>query len=229
MSGAREIAEAVSAWMACGLAAVAGCLLAGYAVALAVGAARRWRRAQCAAALALAAGWSLYVGGAKPARGLSISWDEGLHDAGSAVSADDPNALTVRWTFDSWVPPLSTVTLYACPPGGSNAVEIADAPMTNLSITVLMAAAATNYAYLVTHSYVPAPSVVTNGVYRIDCFANASRTWVPKGVTAYGVAEGADGVAIRIPISYDTNAVPPTLGEDADLSTIANGLEETND
>ncbi len=214
MTGLREIAEAVNAWMVCGLAAAAGCLAVGYAALLAVGACRAWRRTPAAAALALAAAWTLYVGGTKPVR-LSVTWDEGLHDAGSSVSTNDACEVTIRWTYEQWIPPVSTVTVSAMPIGSTNLAEVASAPIADLAVTARMDMAATNYAYLVTHSYVPEPAVRTNGVYHIDCFDTTNRVWVPRGVVIT-----RDGV----PVSYDPDAEPPTL-DAATQELIVNALE----
>lgn len=147
---------------------------------------------------------SIMVGGTKtPIPEVLISWDEGLYDAGSEVDTNDLNRITFRWRYDPWIPPISTVTVSALPIGSSNSFEVASASITNFELTASMETEATNYAYLVTHSYTPDPAVKTNGVYHIDCFDTTNRTWVPKGVVVM-----KDGR----PVSYETNAVPPTLG-----------------
>ena len=198
----RELADTIQFYVlascAIGFAAIAVVVF----VRLAYGAWCAWRLLPHAAALALLAAWSLYVGGVKPPKAY-ISWDEGLYDAGSEVDTNDLNRITFRWRYDSWIPPISTVTVSALPIGSSNSFEVASAPVTNLALTARMDLEATNYTYLVTHSSTPDPAVKTNGVYHIDCFDTMNRTWVPKGMTIYG-----DGM----PISYETNAVPPTLG-----------------
>ena len=198
----REIADTIQLYMLTGCAVGSAILFAAYIVALSVKAFRTWRYTPHAAALALLAAWSLYVGGTKPVR-PSITWDEGLYDAGSEVDTNDLNRITFRWRYDSWIPPISTVTVSALPIGSSNVSEVASAPVTNLALTARMDLEATNYTYLVTHSYVPDPGIVTNGVYHVECFANERRAWVPKGMATY-----VDGR----PASYETNAVPPTLG-----------------
>lgn len=197
----RELADTIQLYLLAGCAVGFAALAAVVFVRLAYGAWCAWRLLPHAAALALMAVWALYVGGTKPVR-PSITWDEGLHDAGSEISTNDLHDITVRWRFDPWIPPLSTVTVSACPIGGSDAAEVASAPITNRLITARMELEATNYVYFVTHSYVPEPGIVTNGVYHVECFANTNHTWVPKGMAIYG-----DG----IPVSYETNAVPPTL------------------
>ena len=198
----RELADTIQFYLCAGcsigLAAIAVVVL----VQLACSAWFKWRRLPEAAALALVAAWSLYVGGTKPAW-LSITWDEGLYDAGSEVDTNDLNRITFRWRYDPWIPPISTVTVSALPIGSSNSFEVASASITNFELTASMETEATNYAYLVTHSYTPDPAVKTNGVYHIDCFDTTNRTWVPKGVIVM-----KDGR----PVSYETNAVPPTLG-----------------
>ena len=198
----RELADTIQFYIlascAIGFAAIAAVVF----VRLAYGAWCAWRLLPHAAALALMAAWSLYVGGTKPPK-ATISWDEGLYDAGSEVDTNDLNRITFRWRYDTWIPPISTVTVSALPIGSSNSFEVASAPVTNLALTARMDLEATNYTYLVTHSYTPDPAVKTNGVYHIDCFDTMNRTWVPKGVVIM-----KDGR----PVSYETNAVPPTLG-----------------
>lgn len=206
----REIADTIQLYMLTGCAVGSAILFAAYIVALSVKAFRTWRYTPHAAALALLAAWSLYVGGTKPVR-PSITWDEGLYDAGSEVDTNDLNRITFRWRYDSWIPPISTVTVSALPIGSSNVSEVASAPITNLALTASMETEATNYTYLVTHSYTPDPAIKTNGVYHIDCFDTMNRTWVPKGVVIM-----KDGR----PVSYETNAVPPTLGSGGVESTI---------
>lgn len=197
----RELADTIQLYLLAGCAVGFASILAAYLLALAARAFNAWRYTSHAATLAMVAAWALYVGGTKPVRPV-IAWDEGLHDAGSEISTNDLHEITVRWRFDPWIPPLSTVTVSACPIGGSNAAEVASAPVTNLAVTARMELEATNYVYFVTHSYMPEPGIVTNGVYHVECFANTNHTWVPKGMAIYG-----DG----IPVSYETNAVPPTL------------------
>ena len=200
----REIADTIQlcvlAGCAIGFAAIAAVM---YVRLLAYGAWCAWRPHKYhGGALMLMTAWSLYVGGTKPPK-ATISWDEGLYDAGSEVDTNDLNRITFRWRYDPWIPPISTVTVSALPIGSSNSFEVASAPVTNLALTARMDLEATNYTYLVTHSYVPDPGIVTNGVYHVECFANERRTWVPKGMATY-----VDGR----PASYETNAVPPTLG-----------------
>lgn len=198
----RELADTIQFYVlascAIGFAAIAVVVF----VRLAYGAWCAWRLLPHAAALSIMAAWSLYVGGVKPPKAY-ISWDEGLYDAGSEVDTNDLRRITFRWRYDTWIPPFSTVTVSALPIGSSNSFEVASAPVTNLALTARMDLEATNYTYLVTHSYVPDPGIVTNGVYHVECFANERRTWVPKGMATY-----VDGR----PVSYETNAVPPTLG-----------------
>lgn len=198
----RELADTIQLYVLAGCSVLAASLMAAYLIALASKAFRIWRYTPHAAALALLAAWSLYVGGVKPPKAY-ISWDEGLYDAGSEVDTNDLNRITFRWRYDPWIPPISTVTVSALPIGSSNSFEVASAPVTNLALTARMDLEATNYTYLVTHSYVPDPGIVTNGVYHVECFANERRAWVPKGMATY-----VDGR----PASYETNAVPPTLG-----------------
>lgn len=198
----RELADTIQFYVLAGCSVLAASLMAAYLIALASKAFRIWRYTPHAAALALLAAWSLYVGGVKPPKAY-ISWDEGLYDAGSEVDTNDLNRITFRWRYDPWIPPISTVTVSALPIGSSNSFEVASAPVTNLALTARMDLEATNYTYLVTHSYVPDPGIVTNGVYHVECFANERRAWVPKGMATY-----VDGR----PASYETNAVPPTLG-----------------
>lgn len=198
----RELADTIQFYVLAGCSVLAASLMAAYLIALASKAFRIWRYTPHAAALALLAAWSLYVGGVKPPKAY-ISWDEGLYDAGSEVDTNDLNRITFRWRYDLWIPPISTVTVSALPIGSSNSFEVASAPVTNLALTARMDLEATNYTYLVTHSYVPDPGIVTNGVYHVECFANERRAWVPKGMATY-----VDGR----PASYETNAVPPTLG-----------------
>lgn len=211
----REIADTIQIYMlascAIGFAAIAVVVF----VRLAYGAWCAWRLLPHAAALFIMAAWSLYVGGTKPVR-PAITWDEGLYDAGSSISTNDLHEITIKWRFDFWIPPESTVSVAALQIGESNAAEVASVPITNLMITTSMALEATNYTYLVTHSYTPYPVIKTNGVYLAECFANTNHTWVPKGMTIYG-----DGM----PISYETNAVPPTLNA-ATSEPISNALEE---
>lgn len=198
----RELADTIQFYVLAGCAIGFAAIAVVVFVRLAYGAWCAWRLLPNAAALALLAAWSLYVGGTKPPK-ATISWDEGLYDAGSEVDTNDLNRITFRWRYDTWIPPISTVTVSALPIGSSNSFEVASAPITNLTLTARMDLEATNYTYLVTHSYVPDPGIVTNGVYHVECFANERRTWVPKGMATY-----VDGR----PVSYETNAVPPTLG-----------------
>ena len=210
----REIADTIQLWMLAGCAIAFAALAAVVFARLAYGAWCAWRLVPNAAALAMVAAWSLYVGGTKPVR-PSISWDEGLHDAGSSVSTNDACEVTIRWTYEQWIPPISTVTVSAMPIGATNVVEVATAPITDLSVTARMDMAATNCAYLVTHSYVPEPAVRTNGVYHIDCFDTTNRVWVPRGVVVT-----RDGV----PVSYDPDAEPSPL-DAATQELIVNALE----
>lgn len=198
----RELADTIQFYVLAGCAVSSAILIAAYIFALASKAFRIWRYTPHAAALALLAAWSLYVGGVKPPKAY-ISWDEGLYDAGSKVDTNDLNRITFRWRYEPWIPPISTVTVSALPIGSSNSFEVASAPITNLTLTASMETEATNYVYFVTHSYTPDPADKTNGVYHIDCFNTTNRTWVPKGVVIM-----KDGR----PASYETNAVPPTLG-----------------
>lgn len=198
----RELADTIQFYLLAGCAIGFAAIAAVVFVRLAYGAWCAWRLLPNAAALALLAAWSLYVGGVKPPKAY-ISWDEGLYDAGSEVDTNDLNRITFRWRYDTWIPPISTVTVSALPIGSSNSFDVASAPITNLALTASMETEATNYTYLVTHSYTPDPADKTNGVYHIDCFDTTNRTWVPKGVVIM-----KDGR----PVSYETNAVPPTLG-----------------
>ena len=196
-----ELADTIQLCILSACSALAAILLAAYIAALASKAFRTWRHTPHAAALALVAAWAVHVGGTKPPKAY-ILWDAGLYDAGSEVDTNDLRRITFRWRYDPWIPPVSTVTVSAIPIGSSNSFEVASAPVTNLALTASMETEATNYVYLVTHSYVPDPGIVTNGVYHVECFANGRRTWVPRGVSTC-----VDGR----PASYDTNAVPPTL------------------
>ena len=198
----RELADTIQFYVLAWCAVSSAILIAAYIVALWIKAFRIWRHTYHDATLMLMTAWSLYVGGMKPPKAY-ITWDEGLYDAGSEVDTNDLNRITFRWRYDTWIPPISTVTVSALPIGSSNSFEVASAPVTNLALTARMDLEATNYTYLVTHSYVPDPGIVTNGVYHVECFANERRTWVPKGMATY-----VDGR----PVSYETNAVPPTLG-----------------
>ena len=198
----RELADTIQFYLLAGCAIGFAAIAAVVFVRLAYGAWCAWRLLPNAAALALLAAWSLYVGGVKPPKAY-ISWDEGLYDAGSEVDTNDLRRITFRWRYDTWIPPISTVTVSALPIGSSNSFDVASAPITNLALTASMETEATNYTYLVTHSYTPDPADKTNGVYHIDCFDTTNRTWVPKGVVIM-----KDGR----PVSYETNAVPPTLG-----------------
>lgn len=197
----REIADTIQLWMLAGCSIAFVVLAAVVLVRLAYRAWCAWRIKPRSAVLAVMAVWALYVGGTKPPK-ASISWDEGLFDNGTAVDTNDLRRITFRWRYEAWIPPISTVTVSALPIGSSTTFEVASAPITNLTLAATMETDATNYTYLVAHSYTPEPVIKTNGVYHIECFGNTNRTWVPQGVviTKNGV-----------PISYDPNAEPPPI------------------
>ena len=152
-----------------------------------------WRSRRHAAALTLVAAVAVIVGGSK-APTPQITWDSGLHDAGSEISTNDYRLITVRWTYDSWIPSAATFTLWATPttpnpdPTVDRTFDVASVPITNLQLYAIMELDATNYLFFAEQSFIPDQPVVTNGVYHLRC-VGGENVWVPIGAKFYDGAE----------------------------------------
>lgn len=189
------LADAVQGY-ACALAALtAGAALLAFLFALGARAWKRWRGTPHCVALSCLAAVAIAIGGSKPIR-PPVVWDEGLSDDGTAVDEGNPRLVEFRWRYASWVPATATVTVEASgrlTADGTNGIwTVGTAGVTNRALSALMPSDATNYHYFVSQSYIPDAPVVTNGVFRLQCWGNRD-VWVPKGVTVY-----ADGE----PLSY---------------------------
>lgn len=212
----REIGEAMQAYVLAGCSVAMGAVLLAVVVRMVAGAAMSFRRVPCAAALGLLALWCTYVGGTKPEQVL-VRFDEGLHNDGTEVSTNNPHVITFRWSYDSWIPPVTTVRVSANLIGTTNGTfEVGTTSITNREMVAYMETDATNYMYFVEQSYNPEPSVVTNGVYHIQCFGGVD-VWIPKGLTIYG-----DGVSLSWP---DGTPIPAKIDE-RDYVDIVNEGEE---
>ena len=178
----------------CGIAAIVLCVVAKeFTEAIS-----RWLHGKHAVVLSIMGIIGIYVGGTKVSRPI-ITWDAGIHDNGSEISTNDTRMITVRWTYDNWVPPVATFTLRAIPttPNQDTSVDrtfvVASVPITNMVLHAMMEMDATNYFYFAEQSFIPDAPVVTNGVYHIKCFGG-NNVWVPQGLKIYG-----DGNAILPP------------------------------
>jgi len=151
---------------------------------------RIWRSKRNQVVMTLVALAAIYVGGTKP-MGHLIRWDTGLHDDGSVMSTNDYRLITVKWTYDSWIPNQATFTLRAIPntvnpdPSVDRMFEVASVPITNRTLTALMETDATNYLFYAEQSFIPDVPVVTNGVYHLRC-VGGNDIWVPIGAKIYG-------------------------------------------
>ena len=150
---------------------------------------RIWRSKRNRVALTLVALVAIYVGGTKPPR-LMIAWDSGLHDNGSSINTNDLRIVTVKWTYDSWIPNQATFTLRAALNNQpiTELFEVASVPITNRTLTALMETDATNYLFYAEQSFIPDVPVVTNGVYHLRC-VGGQNVWVPIGAKIYNEAE----------------------------------------
>lgn len=212
----REIGEAIQAYILAGCAVAMGIVLLAVIVRMVAGAAISFRRVPCAAAISLMALWFTYIGGTKPEQ-VMIRFDEGLYNDGTEVSTNNPHMITFRWRYDSWIPPVTTVTVSANLIGATNGtIEVGTTSITNRQLIAYMETDATNYMYFVEQSYNPEPSVVTNGVYHIQCFDGVD-VWIPKGLTIYG-----DGVSLSWP---DGTPIPAKIDEKDYVDNISEGEE----
>ncbi len=75
---------------------------------------RIWRTKRNRKVMTAVALIAIAVAANKP-MGHLISWDAGLHNDGSFMSTNDYRFITVKWTFDSWIPNQATFTLKAIP------------------------------------------------------------------------------------------------------------------
>ena len=154
---------------------------------------RIWRSKRNRAVMTIVALAAIYVGGTKP-MGHLIRWDAGLHDDGSFMSTNDYRMITVKWTFDSWIPNVATFTLKAIPttvghdPSVDRTFEVATVPITNRILHAMMEMDATNYIFFAEQSFIPDVPVVTNGVYHLRC-VGGQNVWVPIGAKIYNEAE----------------------------------------
>ena len=146
-----------------------------------------WRAQRHVVVMSAVAVLAIIVGGTKPR--LLITWDEGLHDAGSHIDTNNLHRVELAWTFDAWIPNVATFTLSAVEQGlGSELFTVATVPITNRALTVMMEREATNYLFFAEQSFIPDAPVVTNGVYHIKC-VGGENVWVPVGLKIYGDAE----------------------------------------
>ena len=99
----RELADTIQFYVLAWCAVSSAILIAAYIVALWIKAFRIWRHTYHDATLMLMTAWSLYVGGTKPVR-PSITWDEGLYDAGSSISTNDLHEITIKWRDEIGMP-----------------------------------------------------------------------------------------------------------------------------
>ena len=116
-----------------------------------------------------------------------ITWDEGLHDNGSEISTNDPRVVTFRWTFASYVPAISTITIHAIERQArldSDLFVVGSCNITDMSYGAQMSQDATNFLFYVEHSYVPPSPVETNGVYHLKAVGGGNM-FVPIGLTIY--------------------------------------------
>ena len=148
-----------------------------------------WRSSRNKAATAALALIALIVGGTKPMGNL-IRWDSGLHDDGSEISTNDLRMITVKWTFDSWIPNQATFTLRAALASEpiTDLFEVATVPITNRILHAMLERDATNYLFYAEQSFIPDAPVVTNGVYHLRC-VGGNDVWVPIGAKIYNEAE----------------------------------------
>ena len=154
---------------------------------------RIWRTKRNRKVMTAVALIAIAVGANKP-MGHLISWDAGLHNDGSFMSTNDYRFITVKWTFDSWIPNQATFTLKAIPttpnpdPTVDRTFEVASVPITNRILHAMMEMDATNYLYFAEQSFIPDVPVVTNGVYHLRCVGGRD-IWVPIGAKIYNDAE----------------------------------------
>ena len=148
-----------------------------------------WRSKRNRGVMTVAALIAILVGGTKPPR-LNITWDSGLHDAGSMVNTNDLRQILIKWRYDSWIPNQATFTLRAALNNQPIAelFEVASVPITNLQLYALMETDATNYLFYAEQSFIPDVPVVTNGVYHLRCVGGHD-IWVPIGAKIYNEAE----------------------------------------
>lgn len=147
---------------------------------------RVWRRKSACAVMSIVAVIAIWVGGTKPAR-ISVNWDDGLHDNGTAVDTNDLRRIDFRWTFDNWIPNVATVSILyiTISEPESEPVLIGSTAIAAQEMAVMMPSDATNYVYYVEQSFIPDAPVVTNGVYHIKCFGGDG-VWIPQGLMIYG-------------------------------------------
>ena len=152
-----------------------------------------WRSRRHKVVMSIVAVIAIIVGGTKPVR-LSITWDSGLHDAGSLVNTNDLRQIIIKWTYDNWIPAAATFTLKAVPttpnpdPAVDRTFEVASVPITNLQLHAIMELDATNYLFFAEQSFIPDAPVVTNGVYHLRC-VGGENVWVPIGMKIYDGGE----------------------------------------
>lgn len=142
-----------------------------------------WRSQRNRVAMGIVALLACYVAGTKPPV-LSVAWDEGLHNNSSYIYTNDLQRVHFAWTYDNWIPPRATVSIEAIEKDAvtTNMTLVATAPITDLSVEVIMERDATNYLFWVSQSFIPDVPVVTNGVYHVHC-VGGTNVWVPIGLT----------------------------------------------
>ena len=152
-----------------------------------------WRSSRNKIATGALALIAIVVGGTKP-MGRLITWDAGLHDDGSVMSTNNWRLITVKWTFDSWIPNQATFTLKAIPttlnpdPLVDRTFTVATVPITNRILHAMMEMPVTNYLFFAEQSFIPDVPVVTNGVYHLRC-VGGHNVWVPIGAKFYNGEE----------------------------------------
>lgn len=131
---------------------------------------------------ALALGLWLWGATKPPAVSIRAVWDPEFFGRRSAVAdTNDLRRVSFYWApAVDWLPETANATLDALLLPDGAVFTVTNWPMSALSGAVTMPHDATNYIFLVGCDWTPAPSVVTNGVYRVRALGSADRA-VPFG------------------------------------------------